>query len=94
MGDSGEGLVDAGSRIQERMEELQADREIQRRRTMRDPQLERALESLRLARIEFERQLSVTIHAGRRTQLQQALEEVDRRMARITLQQSVAELQE
>lgn len=83
MGDSGEGIVDAESRIQERLEELERerDRERKHRHVPRDPELQRSLESLRLARTELERQLNATPHAGRKTQLRQALEEIDRRMA-------------
>ena len=83
MGDAGEGLIDADARIQERMEELERERAQTRRRDVRDPEQVRALESLRLARTELERQLAATTHAGRRAQIQQALEEVDRRMAEI-----------
>jgi hypothetical protein len=85
MGDAGEGLIDADARIQERMEELERERAQIRRRDVRDPELVRALESLRLARTELERQLAATTHAGRRAQIQQALEELDRRMAEIKL---------
>ena len=85
MGDAGEGLIDAGARIQERMEELERERAHTRRRDVRDPEQVRALESLRLARTELERQLAATTHAGRRAQIQQALEELDRRMAEIKL---------
>jgi hypothetical protein len=83
MGDAGEGLIDADARIQERMEELERERAQTRRRDVRDPEQLRAFESLRLARTELERQLSATTHAGRRAQIQQALEELDRRMAEI-----------
>ena len=44
------------------------------------PEKLRALESLRLARTELERQLAVTLHERRKTQIHQALEELDRRM--------------
>jgi hypothetical protein len=83
MGDSGEGLIDADSRIQERMEELERERAKKHTRTVRDPELVRALESLRLARTELERQLEATTHERRRAQIQQAMEEIDRRMAEI-----------
>ena len=85
MGDAGEGLIDADARIQERMEELERERAQIRRRDVRDPEQVRALESLRLARTELERQLAATTHAGRRAQIQQALDELDRRMAEIKL---------
>jgi hypothetical protein len=83
MGDAGEGLIDADARIQERMEELERERAQTQRRDVRDPEQVRALESLRLARTELERQLAATTHAGRRAQIEQALEELDRRMAEI-----------
>jgi hypothetical protein len=85
MGDAGEGLIDADARIQERMEELERDRARSRGRDVRDPEQVRALESLRLARTELERQLEATTHERRRAQIQQALEEVNRRMAEIKL---------
>ncbi len=80
MGDAGEGLIDADARIQERMEELERDRQQSRKKDTRDPEKVRAFESLRLARTELERQLQTTQHEGRRAQLQQAIVEVDRRM--------------
>jgi hypothetical protein len=80
MGDAGEGLIDADARIQERMEELERERaQSKGARDTRDPELVRALESLRLARLELERQLAATTHERRRAQIQQALDELDRR---------------
>jgi len=81
MGDAGEGLIDADGRIQERMEELERERSKPRARVVRNPEQVRALESLRLARAELQRQFAATTHDRRRVQLQQALDEVDRRMA-------------
>jgi len=80
MGDSGEGLIDADSKIQERMEELERERTQNRTKPARDPEKVRAIESIRLARTELERQLEVTTHERRRLQIHQALEELDRRM--------------
>jgi hypothetical protein len=80
MGDAGEGLIDADARIQERMEELERERRQSRTKPARDPEKSRALESLRLARTELERQLAVTLHERRKVQIHQALEELDRRM--------------
>jgi hypothetical protein len=81
MGDSGEGLIDADSRIQERMEELERERSRNRTaRPQRDPAKVAALESLRLARIELDRQLAATTHERRRAQIAQAIEEINRRM--------------
>ena len=81
MGDSGEGLIDAEARIQERMEELERDRVQTRGNPVVNPEKVRAIESLRLARLELNGQLVATTHERRRAQIGQAIEEVDRRMA-------------
>jgi hypothetical protein len=83
MGDAGEGLIDAESRIQERMEELERARLEKSVQDVRDPEAVRALESLRLARTELERQFETTEHERRRAHLKQAIAEVDRRMAEV-----------
>jgi len=80
MGDAGEGLIDADSRIQERMEELERERKQSQTKVVRDPEKVRALESLRLARTELERQLHATTNAQRRGHITQALAEITRRM--------------
>jgi septal ring factor EnvC (AmiA/AmiB activator) len=81
MGDAGEGLIDQDSRIQERMDEIARERAQLRAPAPRDPEQQRALESLRLARTELERQLAATTHEGRRAQIGQAMAEIDRRIA-------------
>jgi hypothetical protein len=81
MGDSGEGLIDQDSRIQERMEELERERAKAHLRDVRDPERMRALESLRLARTELARQLESTTHERRRDSIGQAMAELDRRIA-------------
>jgi chromosome segregation ATPase len=81
MGDAGEGLIDADSRIQERMEELARARAEKQAVEVRNPDAVRELESLRLARTELERQLGDPAHERRRTQLTQALGEIDKRIA-------------
>ena len=81
MGDAGEGLIDADARIQERMEEAERERQQKNSKAVRDPEKVRALESLRLARKEMERQLAATTNEQRRTQLVKAIEELDRRAA-------------
>lgn len=81
MGDAGEGLIDAEARIQERMEDLQRERAQKHNKTVRDPERLRALESLKLARTELDRQLTATTHERRRAQLADAIKEVDRRIA-------------
>jgi hypothetical protein len=81
MGDSGEGLVDANSRLQERMEEVQESRRMAKQGGSRlDPERICALESLRLAKIDLERQLSMTVHEVRRLHLANAISEIDRRL--------------
>ena len=82
MGDSGEGLVDAEARIQEQIEEREAER---RRRTGGAPpinaELVRELESLRLAKSNLQRQQEATSHPIRKQQIQLALAEIDKRLA-------------
>jgi hypothetical protein len=81
MGDSGEGLVDANSRLQERLEEIQESRRMMKQGgSSLDPERIRALESLRLAKVDLERQLSTTVHEARRLHLLTALSEIDRRI--------------
>ena len=82
MGDSGEGLVDADSRIQEQMEERETERK--RRASGQpapDPEKTRAIESLRLARAELERQATSTTHPVRKQQIQAALAEIAKRLS-------------
>jgi len=83
MGDGAEGLVDAQARIQDRMDELEERRTRRRRTVIQDPERERQLESLRLARTELSRQASATSHEVRRQQLEQAIAELDRRIAEL-----------
>src|SRR5688572_18581801 len=82
MGDSGEGLVDADARIQERIEERESER---RRRGAAQPAANpdkvRELESLRLAKAELERQAAATAHPVRKQQIQAAIAEIDKRLA-------------
>ena len=83
MGDSGEGLVDAEARIQEQIEEREAER---RRRSgasapKLDPEKLRELESLRLAKSNLERQAEATAHPVRKQQIKLALAEIDKRLA-------------
>ena len=81
MSDAGEGLIDADSRIQERMDESARERAEKQAVEVRDPDAVRELESLRLARIELERQLEATTHDRRVAQLKQAIAELDKRSA-------------
>lgn len=82
MGDSGEGLVDAEARIQEKMDEREAER---KRRTgpapKMDPEKARELESLRLAKSNLERQAETTAHPVRKQQITLAIAEIDKRLS-------------
>ena len=85
MGDSGEGLVDAEARIQEQMEEREADR---RRRANGgqpsiDPERLREVESLKLAKSELTRQAVATSHPVRKQQISAAIAEIDRRLSKL-----------
>ncbi len=81
MGDAGEGLVDAESRLAERMEEREEEKRKARLGIKHiDPERMRQKESLRLARAELERQLALTTNQARKQQLGQALAELDRRL--------------
>jgi ABC-type phosphate transport system auxiliary subunit len=82
MSDSGEGLVDASSRLAERMDELEEERRQARNGAKRvDPVRAGAIESLRLAKADIDRQLASISHEARRQQLALALAEVERRLA-------------
>lgn len=84
MGDSGEGLIDADSRIQERMDELARAKAERAAGDVRNPDALRELESIRLARTELTRQLETTTHERRRAQLSDAIAELDKRHNQIT----------
>ena len=82
MGDAGEGLIDADSRLQERMEELEESRKAAKsRKPVEDPERVRARESLRLARTELQRQLQLTENPARKNQITQAVAEIDKRLS-------------
>lgn len=85
MGDAGEGLVDAESRLAERMEEREEEKKKAARQTGKggDPERVRQVESLRLARTEMQRQLEVATHQARKQQLNQAIAELDRRITQL-----------
>jgi chromosome segregation ATPase len=82
MGDAGEGLIDADTRLQERMDELEEERKAARsKRPQEDPEKVRQRESLKLARTELQQQLARTEHPARKSQIEQALTEIDNRLA-------------
>jgi hypothetical protein len=79
MGDAGEGLIDAEDRYQQWV----AEREQEKQRkgvAAADPERERRLRSLRLARAELESQQAATSSEIRREQIRQALAEIDRQI--------------
>jgi membrane protein involved in colicin uptake len=84
MGDSGEGLIDNEAKIQERIDELQRDRERARKPRIANPELARQLESLQLARKEIVRALATTTHARRKAQLTAALDDIEKRISTLT----------
>jgi len=82
MGDSGEGLVDAESRIQERMEEMQRERDRKKDANAEtNPELEREIKSLEMARTQLQQRLKVSTHAAHKAQLTHALEDVEKKIA-------------
>jgi hypothetical protein len=82
-GDAGEGLVDAESRLAERMEEREQEKRKARLGTKGDPERIRQVESLRLALTELQRQLELTTHEARKKQVGEAIAELDRRIAQL-----------
>jgi hypothetical protein len=85
MGDAGEGLVDAESRLAERMEEREQEKRKARQTAKSgDPERVRQLESFRLARTETQRQFDAATHDARRQQLKHAIAELDRRIAELS----------
>jgi hypothetical protein len=85
MGDAGEGLIDADTRLQERMDELEEERRAARsKKPLEDPETVRQRESLKLARAEMQQQLARTEHPARKGQIEQALVEIDKRLAALT----------
>ncbi len=85
MSDAGEGLVDAESRLAERMEEREEEKKKARQAAKGgDPERARQLESYRLARTEMQRQRDVATHQARQHQLDQAIAELDRRITQLS----------
>lgn len=80
MGDSGEGLIDNEGRIQERIEELQRDRELAKKPATKNSKVLQQIQSLQLARKEMAHSLENTAHEARRRQLTAAIADLDRRI--------------
>lgn len=81
MGDAGEGLVDAEARIQERMDELERERSARSAPPPQNPEAASRVESLRLARVDLQRQADATTHPKLKSVRAQALADLDRRLA-------------
>ena len=85
MSDAGEGLVDAESRLAERLEEREEEKKKTRPVTRSgDPERARQIESFRLARTEMRRQLDLATHQARIKQLKEAIAELDRRITQLS----------
>ena len=85
MSDAGEGLVDAESRLAERMEEQEEEKRKGRQAAKGgDPERTHQLESYRLARTEMQRQRELATHQARQHQLDQAIAELDRRITKLS----------
>jgi hypothetical protein len=81
MGDAGEGLVDAEARIQERMDELERERSARAAPPPPNPEAANRVESLRLARVDLQRQADATTQPKLKAVRAQALADLDRQLA-------------
>jgi len=81
MGDAGELLVDAVDRIEERLAELEQEKERRAAAPPINPERQRKLTSLNLAKAELQNQAQLTQNPLRRQQIEQALADLDRRIA-------------
>jgi hypothetical protein len=81
MGDAGEGLIDSESRIQERMDELARARAERSQVRVAPAETVQAIESLKLARADLQRQFDATPNERRRASIAQAIADLDRRLA-------------
>lgn len=81
MGDSGEGLIDAEARIQERMDELARAKAERARPDAAPKESRQELESLKLARVDLQRQFEAAAQERRRGALGQAIADIDKRIA-------------
>jgi hypothetical protein len=84
MGDAGEGLIDADARIQELADEREAARRERRaEKPQIDPVKNAEITSLKLGLSELRRQFDATDHPVRRKQLQTAIADVEKRLAKL-----------
>lgn len=85
MSDGAEGLVDAESRLAERMDEQEEEKgKTPSTAASGDPERASQRESCRLARIEMQRQLELATHQVRKQQVSEAIAELDRRITRLS----------
>jgi len=84
MGDAGEGLIDADARIQELADEREAARRERRAPKVQvDPVKNAKVTSLKLGLSELRRQFDATEHPVRRKQLQAAITDVEKQLAKL-----------
>lgn len=83
MGDAGEVLVDAEDRLQERIAEREQEKERRAAAPPSNPERQRRLTSLQLAKAELQNQAGVTQNPLRRKQIEQALADLERQMAEL-----------
>jgi hypothetical protein len=80
MGDSGEGLIDAEARIQERMDERAAEREQRLNHLQIDPERYREIESVRLVLAQLQQQAEAATHPVRKDQLAMAIMDIEKKL--------------
>lgn len=77
MGDAGEGLVDADARIQELMDQREADKKAKANTVIVDAQAAERAYSKELVRASLRDQLAAATHPVRRQQLEAAIKDID-----------------
>lgn len=77
MGDAGEGLVDADARIQELMDQRDADKKAKANNVIIDAQAAERAYSKELVRASLRDQLAAATHPVRRAQLEAAIKDID-----------------
>ena len=78
MGDAGEGLVDADARIQELMDQRDADRKAKANTVIVDAQAAERAYSKQLVRASLKEQLAAATHPVRRAQLEAAIKDIEK----------------
>jgi hypothetical protein len=83
MGDAGEVLVDAEDRLQERLAEREQEKGRRNNPPPPNPARQQKLTTLELAKAELQNQAGVTQNPLRRKQIEQALADLNRRIAEV-----------